>query len=62
MEEIYLLTKHANFSSEYIENLPVFKRRFHLNLLKKELDETKKTHDKVMSKSKQTIKKSRRKR
>ena len=53
MEEIYLLTKHANFSSEYIEKIPVFKRRFYLNLLKEELEQNKAAHEKAESKAKQ---------
>lgn len=53
MEEIYLLTKHANFSSEYVEKIPVFKRRFYLNLLKEELEETKKSQEKSENKMRQ---------
>ena len=52
MEEIFLLTKHANFNAEYIENIPVYKRRFYLNLLKEELEETKEAQDKAIAKSK----------
>lgn len=52
MEEIYILTKHANFSSEYIENTPVYKRRYYLDLLKKEMEETKNHHEREMRKSK----------
>jgi hypothetical protein len=53
MEEIYLLTKHARFNAEYIEDIPVYKRRFHLNLLLEELEQTKAAQDKAISKSKQ---------
>ena len=60
MEEIYLLTKHANYSSEYVENIPVYKRRFYLNLLREELEETKKQQDSAASKAKQNIKSPRR--
>ena len=56
MEEIYLLTKHANFASEYIEGIPVYKRRFYLNMLKEELEQTKAAHDKAESKAKQSVK------
>jgi hypothetical protein len=35
-EEIYILTKHAKFGAEYAENIPVYKRRFFLDLLQKE--------------------------
>lgn len=56
MEEIYLLTKHANFSSEYIEGIPVYKRRFYLNMLKEELEETKAAHEKAEKKAKHSVK------
>lgn len=54
MEEIYLLTKHANFSSDYIETIPVYKRRFYLNMLKEELEDTKRAHEKAESKARQS--------
>ena len=54
MEEIYLLTKHAKFQADYVENIPVYKRRFYLNMLKEELVETKKAHEKGESKAKQS--------
>lgn len=38
-EEIYILTKHAKFQAEYIENLPIYRRRYYLHLLDKEIDE-----------------------
>ena len=53
MEEIYLLTKHAKFNAEYIESIPVYKRRFYLNLLKEELEDTKKAHEKAQAKANQ---------
>lgn len=56
MEEIYLLTKHANFSSDYIEKIPVYKRRFYLEMLKDELEETKKAQEKAETKARQSIK------
>jgi phage terminase Nu1 subunit (DNA packaging protein) len=46
MEETYLLTKHGRFSAEYIENIPVFKRRYFLNLMKEEADYVKKEREK----------------
>ena len=52
MEEIYLLTKHANFESEYIENIPVYKRRYYLDLLKEEIEMMKEHQDKIARKSK----------
>lgn len=52
MDEIYLLTKHANFESKYIENIPVFKRRYYLNLLKEELEEREKQQEAAIAKAK----------
>ena len=46
LEEIYLLTKHGRFSSQYIENLAVYKRRFYLDLMKEEADEVRKNQQK----------------
>ncbi len=51
MEEIYLLTKHAKFNAEYIEKIPVYKRRFYLNLLKEELEDTKKAQENAQAKA-----------
>ena len=47
MEEIYLLTKHGRFASDYIEKIPVFKRRYFLNLMREEADQIKKEHEKA---------------
>ena len=51
MEEIYILTKHANFSAQYVENIPVYKRRYYLDLLKTEMEETKKHQEAEMRKA-----------
>ena len=59
MEEIYLLTKHANMGSLYVESIPVYKRRFYLNLLKEELEQTKEAHEKAQSKAQNTVKRHR---
>jgi hypothetical protein len=45
MQEIYILTKHANFSAEYVENLPTWKRRYYINLLEQEVEEIKKQQE-----------------
>ena len=37
-KEIYYLTKHGNFQSEYLENLPVYKRRYFIYLLNEEIE------------------------
>jgi hypothetical protein len=51
MQEIYILTKHANFSPEYAESLPTYKRRYHLYLLEKEVDEVKKHQEAQLAKA-----------
>ena len=48
-EEIYILTKHAKFEAEYVENIPVYKRRYFLHLLEKENDEIEKMQEQADS-------------
>lgn len=55
MEEIYLLTKHANFSSQYIENIPVYKRRFYLFKLKEELEAQKEAQEKASKQARSNV-------
>jgi len=50
-EEIYILTKHANFQADYIENLPIYRRRHFLYLLQTENEEIEKIHDRAESKN-----------
>jgi hypothetical protein len=50
-EEIYILTKHAKFQAEYIERLPVYRRRHFLFLLQKENEEIEKMHEKAQNKN-----------
>jgi len=50
-EEIYILTKHAKFQAEYVENLPIYRRRHFLFLLQKENEEIEKQHDKARNKN-----------
>lgn len=38
-EEIYILTKHAKFQADYVESIPVYRRRHFLFLLQKENEE-----------------------
>jgi len=45
-QEVYLLTKHANFDSKYVEDLPVHDRRFYISMLKEEFDEIRKEREK----------------
>ena len=52
MQEIYILTKHAHFSAEYVESLPTWKRRYYIDLLEKEVDEIKKQQEAQVRKSK----------
>lgn len=49
-EEIYILTKHAKFQADYVENLPVYRRRYFLHLLEKETEEIKKLQDREKAK------------
>jgi hypothetical protein len=46
-EEIYILTKHAKFQADYVEKLPIYRRRHFLFLLEKEHEEIEKMHDKA---------------
>ena len=50
-EEIFILTKHAKFQAEYIENLPIYRRRHFLHLLQKENEEIEKLQDQAMRKN-----------
>jgi hypothetical protein len=50
-EEIYILTKHAKFQADYIENLPIYRRRHFLFLLQKENEEIEKQQDKAKNKN-----------
>ena len=45
-EEIYILTKHAKFQADYIEKLPIYRRRHFLFLLEREYEEVEKMQDK----------------
>jgi hypothetical protein len=49
-EEIYVLTKHAKFQADYIENLPIYRRRHFLFLLQKENEEIEKVRDREKNK------------
>ena len=50
-EEIYILTKHARFQADYIEKLPIYRRRYFLHLLEKENEEIKKIQDRANNKA-----------
>jgi hypothetical protein len=56
MQEIYILTKHANFSADYVEKLPTWKRRYYVHLLEEEVEQTKKQHEEQARKMKQSSK------
>lgn len=49
-EEIYILTKHAKFQAEYIEGIPIYRRRHYLFLLQKEQEEIDKLREKEKNK------------
>lgn len=50
-EEIYILTKHARFQADYVEKIPVYRRRHFLHLLQKEFDETEKQQEAQQAKA-----------
>jgi len=52
MDEIYVLTKHGKFTAEYIETIPIYKRRYFLHLMEEEADEIKKERDRAERKNK----------
>jgi hypothetical protein len=60
LEEIYLLTKHGNFTAEYIEKIPVYKRRFYLFRMKDEYEEIKEYQEKIKRQNKISARKPRR--
>lgn len=49
-EEIYILTKHAKFQAEYIESIPIYRRRHYLYLLQKENEELEKLQEEARNK------------
>jgi len=50
-EEIYILTKHAKFQADYIENLPIYRRRNYLRLLEKENEEIERLQEEAQRKA-----------
>ena len=50
-EEIYILTKHAKFQADYIENIPIYRRRHFLHLLETENDEIEKQQEAARKKT-----------
>jgi hypothetical protein len=50
-EEIFILTKHAKFQADYIENLPIYRRRHFLFLLQKENEEVERLQEQERNKS-----------
>ena len=46
-DEIYILTHHGKFQADYIESIPVYKRRYFLHLLEKENESIKKEQEKI---------------
>ena len=48
-EEIYILTKHAKFQADYIEKLPIYRRRHFLFLLQKEHEEIEKIKERAQN-------------
>lgn len=50
-EEIFILTKHAKFQADYIEKLPIYKRRHFLYLLQRENEEIEKAKENANNKN-----------
>jgi hypothetical protein len=50
-EEIFILTKHAKFQADYIEHLPIYRRRHFLFLLQKENEEVERLQEQARSKA-----------
>jgi hypothetical protein len=50
-EEIFILTKHAKFQADYIEHLPIYRRRHFLFLLQKENEEIEKLQEAAQRKN-----------
>jgi hypothetical protein len=44
-DEIYILTKHGKFQAEYVEELPIYRRRYFLHLMQKENEEIEKQQE-----------------
>jgi len=50
-QEIYVLTKHGRFQAEYVENLPIYRRRYFLELFHEENEKIQSEYDKLNKKS-----------
>ena len=50
-EEIFVLTHHADFQADYIEKLPIYRRRHFLYLLQKENEEIEKMQEQARNKN-----------
>ena len=50
-EEIYILTKHGRFQADYIESIPVYRRRYYLHLLQDENERMEKEREKLEEKA-----------
>jgi hypothetical protein len=51
-QEIYLLTKHANFSPEYVKSMTVYDRRYNIHLLEEEIEMVRKHRENEERKAK----------
>lgn len=50
-EEIFVLTRHGRFGADYIESIPVYRRRHFLYLLEKEAERVEEQVNKSSNKS-----------
>ena len=51
-EEIYILTKHGRFQADYVESIPVYRRRHFLHLLQEEAEKVQEEREKAEDKAK----------
>lgn len=47
LDEIYLLTKHSNFSYGDLERIPTYKRRYFLNRLREDVEKIEEENNKA---------------
>lgn len=53
-EEIYILSRHGKFDSNYIETIPIHKRRYLLHLLNNEAEKMEKESNKISRRAKKS--------
>ena len=51
-KEIYYLTKHGKFQADYVEKIPIYRRRNFLSLLTQEFEDREKEQNKIQNRNK----------